>query len=106
MTTTTIAAAEDVPLPVLDSDETAAESIVFRRDNTKGVFRKRVVSRDIITNRRIIHTADYNNYSPQIWLEDLDEVLTMASTAGQSNYQYFETSIASRYCIRNGIMMR
>ena len=42
----------------------------------------------------IIHTTGYNNYSPQIWLEDLDDVLTM-NTTGQSYYQYFGTSIAS-----------
>jgi hypothetical protein len=41
-------------------------------------------------------------------LSDLQDVLTMASTtAGQSNnYQYFGTSIASRYRIRSEIMMR
>ena len=44
----------------------------------------------------IIHTTGYNNYSPQIWLEDLDDVLTM-NTTGQSNYQYFGTNIGSRY---------
>jgi hypothetical protein len=96
-------AVDNAPLPILDSQ--AAESIVFRRDNTKGVFHKRVVSRDIITNHRIIHTADCNNYSPQIMLEDLDDVLTMNSSPN-GNYQYFGTSIASRYHIRSGIMMR
>jgi hypothetical protein len=107
ITTSTDTTTPDSPLPMLDSQ--AAESIVFRRDNTKGVFRKRIVSKDIITNHRIIHTTtDHNNYSPQIMLEDLDDVLSMASTtAGQSNnYQYFGTSIASKYRIRSGIMMR
>lgn len=37
-----------------------------------------------------------NNYSPHLWLEDLDDVLTM-NTTGQSNYQYFGTNIGSRY---------
>jgi hypothetical protein len=38
-------------------------------------------------------------------LSDLDDVLTLVRTAGQSNYQYFGTSIASGYRI-SGIMMR
>jgi hypothetical protein len=37
-----------------------------------------------------------NNYSPHLWLEDSDDVLTM-NTTGQSNYQYFGTNIGSRY---------
>jgi hypothetical protein len=37
-----------------------------------------------------------NNYSPHLWLEDLDDVLTM-NTTGQSDYQYFGTNIGSRY---------
>jgi hypothetical protein len=103
-TSTNTATDDNAPLPTLDS-QAGGESIVFRRDNTKGVFHKRVVSRDIITNHRIIHTADCNNYSPQIMLEDLDDVLTMNSSSN-GNYQYFGTSIASRYRIRSGIMMR
>src|SRR5207237_1339446 len=50
-------------------------------------------------------TAECNNYSTQIMLEYLDDVLTMNSSPNR-NYQYFGTSIASRYRIRSGIMMR
>jgi hypothetical protein len=54
-TNTGTTAAKDAPLPILEPQSTAGgggESIVFGRDNTKGVFRKRVVSRDIITTPR------------------------------------------------------
>ena len=71
----------DAPLPILDSQ--TVESIVFRRDNTKGIFHKRIVSRNIIINHRIIHTTDCNNYSPQIMLSDLDDVLTMNRSLDQ-----------------------
>ncbi len=51
----------DAPLPILDSQ--TVESIVFRRDNTKGIFHKRIVSRNIIINRRIIHTTNASDYA-------------------------------------------
>jgi hypothetical protein len=81
----------DAPLPVLEQ----GESVVFRRDNTKGFFHKHIVSRDIITNHRVIHCTDYN-YSPEILLRDLQDVLTMNSVS-TGNYQYYGNSIGSRY---------
>ncbi len=55
--------------------------------------------------RKIIHTTNHNNYSPEVILSDLQDVLTMASTAEHSTYQYFGTSIASTYRIRSEIMI-
>src|SRR5438874_147938 len=81
----------DAPLPTLES----GESVVFRRDNTKGIFHKHITSRDIITNHRVIHCTDYN-YSPQILLRDLQDVLTMNSQS-TGNYQYYGNSMGSRY---------
>ncbi len=86
-----IAINNEAPLPVLEP----GESVVFRRDNTKGIFHKHVTSRDIITNHRVIHCTDYN-YSPQIMLRDLQDVLTMNSVS-TGNYQYYGTSVGSRY---------
>ena len=82
---------EDTPFPSLEQ----GESIVYRRDNTKGIFHKRIISRDIITNHRVIHCTNYN-YSPQILLRDLQDVLTMNSVS-IGNYQYDGTSMGSRY---------
>ena len=75
------------------------KSVVFRRDNTKGIFHKHVVSRDIITNRRVIHCTDYD-YVPQIMLRDLQDVLTMNSVS-TGNYQYYGNSMGSRYYARS-----
>jgi hypothetical protein len=89
----------DAPLPILEQ----GESVVFRRDNTKGIFHKHITSRDIVTNHRVIHITDYN-YSPQIMLRDLEDVLTMNSVS-TGNYQYYGTSIGSRYYTRSNYGM-
>jgi hypothetical protein len=94
--TSTNITADNAPLPTLDSQ--AAESIVFRRDNTKDIFHKRIVSRDIITNRRIIHTTDYNKDSPQIWFQDIDDVLSMNRSLDQMSQQLMHLMDLSSNC--------